>query len=450
MAEPRGGARDVALRALVAIEQGGSYANLARGGLDGLSAADRGLAVELIGGVTRRRATLDWYLGQLVSRPLAELTPPIRNGLRLGAYQLLFLTRVPARAAVDEAVKLARRYGHEGVAKLTNGVLRSLDRKRDALPLPSFADDPVAALEVGYSLPRWLAARWHAAYGAEAEALAAWSVAPPRLAVRVNTLRATVAQVRDAFASAGLAPELSAVAPEGLRVAIAADPAGWPGYADGWWYVQDEAAMLVARVVDPQPGETVIDVGAAPGGKTTHLAQLMGDRGTLIAVDRAPARLALLEENCSRLGVTIARPLAGDMRELTDLPSADRILLDAPCSGLGVLNRKPDLRWRQTPEAIAELAALQGALLDACAARLAPGGVLVYSTCTIGREENQDVIQAFLARHPDFTGEPLAPWLPAAWQADTEDHGATLQLLPSRHGVDGFFIARLRRGIMGA
>lgn len=440
-------ARELALRNLIAIEQGGSYANLARAGLETLSPADRALAVELVGGVTRRRGALDAYLGRLLTQPLAKLTPAVRNVLRMGAYQILFLARVPAAAAVDEAVKLARLHGHEGVAKLTNGVLRNLIRRRDELAPPSFGDDPVGALIQGASLPGWLAERWHAEFGAEAEALGAWSVAPPRLALRINTLRQSPAAVHEALDAAGIAYEVSIVAPEGIRLTTSLDPTTLPGWADGWWYVQDEAAMVVARVVDPQPGETVIDVGAAPGGKTTHLAALMGDRGEVLAVDRAPGRLKLLEENCRRLGVTIVRAVEADATDLGALPVADRVLLDVPCSGLGVLPRKPDLRWRQTPEGVAELAVLQGRLLDAAADHVRPGGVMVYSTCTIGRLENQDAVRAFLVRRPDFALDDLTPWLPAPWRPDVED-GGMIQLLPPRHHVDGFFIARLRRATM--
>lgn len=433
------GAREAALRALIAIEDGGSYANLGHPRVNG---PDRGLAQELIGGVTRRRQTLDWVLGRLLTRPLADLTAPIRNILRIGAYQLIFLDRVPARAAVDEAVKLARRYGHEGVAKLVNGVLRNLDRRRGELEPPGFEQDPMGALEFRYSLPHWLAERWLGAYGAESEALGAWSVTPPHLALRVNTLRADPATVLAALADAGVPAERSPVVPEGIRLKGSFDVAALPGYNEGWWYVQDEAAMLVARSLDPRAQETIIDVGAAPGGKTTHLAQLMGNTGTIWAIDQRGARLRLLEENLQRLGVTNVRPVERDASSLEGLPLADRILLDVPCSGLGVLPRKPDLRWRQGEAQGRELAVIQQGLLRAAATAVKPGGTLVYSTCTIGRAENQEVIQAFLAAHPGFRLGNLAPFMPEAWHDDIEARGM-FQLLPHRHGVDGFFIARL-------
>lgn len=438
-------ARETALQALLAIEEGGSYANLALGAAkQHLSPADRGLANELTQGVTRRRATLDWYLQKLLKDPLSKLTPPIRNILRLGAYQLLFLERVPASAAVDESVKLAHRYGHAGVAKLVNGVLRNLDRQKAELAPPAYEDAPVDALVSRYSLPRWLAERWHRDFGAASERLGAWSITPPALALRANTLKTTPAALEAALAEAGVAVTPSPVAPEGFRLQETVDVTSLPGYNEGWWYVQDEGAMLVSRCLAPQPGETVIDVGAAPGGKTTHLAQLMENQGEIYAVEARGGRLRLLEENCRRLGVTNVKAVERDALDLSELPDADRILLDVPCSGLGVLPRKPDVRWRQTPEAISGLVETQNALLDAAAGRLKPGGVIVYSTCTISPEENQGVIHAFLARHPEFRLGDLRPCLPSHWRAELESPGM-IQLLPFKHGVDGFFIAQLVR-----
>ncbi|MDB5096248.1 MAG: hypothetical protein JWM80_669 [Cyanobacteria bacterium RYN_339] len=425
---------------MLAIDEGGGYANLSR--VHDVEAADRALVHELVSGVTRRRGTLDWTLGRLLTRPLADLTAPIRNILRMGAYQLLFLDRVPARAAVDESVKLAHAYGHAGVAKLVNGVLRNLDRRRAELEPPAFAEAPQAALEARYSLPPWLASRWLAAYGGEAEQLGAWSVGTPRLSLRVNSLKAERDQVLAALAEAGVPAEPSPLAPEGIRLAGGFDVTALPGYNEGWWYVQDEAAMLVARCLDPKAGETVIDVGAAPGGKTTHLAQLMGDRGRILAVDQRGARLRLLEENLERLGVTCVESIEQDAVDLGGLPQADRILLDVPCSGLGVLPRKPDIRWRQSEAEIMGLAGIQRRLLDAAHDVLKPGGTMVYSTCTIGPTENQEVIMGFLAANPGYRLGSLAPFLPAAWAADIEQ-GGMIQLLPHRHGVDGFFIARL-------
>lgn len=436
-------AREAALRDLLAIEKDGRFANVAEAGV-GMTPAERGLYRELVLGVTRRRGTLDWVLGKLVSRPLDTLDAGLRNILRLGTYQLLYLDRVPDSAAVNEAVEQAKRHGHVGTAKMANAVLRNVIRRKPALEPPTFAADQLGALQHRYSLPAWLASRWLKDYGKDAEALAAWSLQVPGLALRVNTRRTTRDALLAALATAGVEATASDVVPEGIRVGATQDVTTLPGYMAGEFYVQDEAAMLVSRVVDPQPGETVIDVGAAPGGKTTHLAELMGDSGKLWAVEASDSRMGRLEANVRRLGPTIVHPHVADGRDTSAWPDADRILLDVPCSGLGVMPRKPDLRWRQTPETQAELVALQRELLAAAAKKVKPGGRLVYATCTVGRAENQDQVAWFLAEHPDFKAGELTPYIPAAWRADIEG-GSMIQLLPHRHGVDGFFIAVMNR-----
>ena len=439
-------ARRVALDVLTAVRESDAYANLLLPGRiarAGLNQADAALATELTYGTLRMQGYYDRVIARAAGRPVDRIDPPILDVLRLGAHQLL-TTRVAPHAAVNESVKLAHQYGHAGVAKLVNGVLRSLDRRKAELVPPTFEDAPVDALEARYSLPRWLAERWHRDFGAEAEGLGAWSIKAPHLALRANTLKVTPERLAAALTEAGVAFEPSPVAPEGFRLQGTVDVPALPGYNEGWWYVQDEGAMAVSRCLAPQPGEVVIDVGAAPGGKTTHLAQLMDNRGEIFAVDAHAGRLRRLEENAERLGVTIAHSTPQDASDLSALPKADRILLDVPCSGLGVLPRKPDVRWRQSPDAIAGLTAVQGQLLDEAAAQLKPGGTIVYSTCTISPEENQAVIRRFLSDHPEFRLGDLSPCLPEAWRPDLEENGM-IQMLPPRHGVDGFFIAQLVR-----
>lgn len=435
--------RAQALKILIDVEQRAAFANLALQGLSGISGRDRALITELVNGTVRRRRTLDHVLGAFVRTGLDKLTAPIRNNLRMGAYQLLYTSGIPDHAAIDEAVKLAHRYGHSGVAKLTNAVLRRVQREGKAVPMPDAAREPVAAIGARESLPDWLVGRWVEAFGVEAAAeLAAASNRPTPLALRTNTLKLD----RDALLSQLLAAELEAepspVVSEGIRFPHGVALSQIPAYNEGTWYVQGEAAMLASRVVDPQPGETVVDIGAAPGGKTTHLAALMNDEGRVLAVDPHEGRLALVAENAARLGEHIVTLCAQDGTAPIDA-QADRILVDAPCSGFGVLYRKSDLRWHQTPEQVDALPGEQGAILSNAAKALKPGGVMVYATCTINPAENEQVVATFLAAHPDFRPGDIRPYLPEAWQADAKD--GMIQLLPSKHGVEGFFIARLER-----
>jgi len=437
-------AREVALEVLLAVERDGAYANLA---LDAaltrhrLAPRDRALVTELVYGTLRRRNTLDWALAPHSRRPLSSLDAAVRNILRLGAYQLLYLEGIPARAACNESVETARRFGFTSAAGLVNAVLRHLQR---SLPLvfPDAREDPASHLALYHSHPRWLVAEWLETYGfEETAALLAAGNLPAPFTVRANTLKTTPAELARRLEAAGVPATPARFAPEGLYLEKAA-AAENPLFAAGWYFIQDEAAMLAARALAPSPGALVIDLCSAPGGKTTHLAALMGGGGQILAVDVHPHRLDLLAENCRRLGVANVRGHLADGRSLPGYHArADFVLVDAPCSGLGVLRRRPDLRWRKSPEDMAGLAVLQAELLDEAARCLRPGGVVVYSTCTIRRAENEAQVEGFLARHPAFQrGElPLPPALTAGSVT------GQVQLLPHRHRTDGFFIARLVR-----
>lgn len=433
--------RERALRLLIEVETRGAYANLALGGTRGTDPREAALLTELVNGTTRMRRALDFVLASFLREDLAHLKPAIRNNLRMGAYQLLYLDRVPAHAAVDEAVKLAHRHGHAGVARLTNAVLHRVAKDGRALSFPQ--GDPVEAIAVRQSLPDWIVRMWIDAYGLEtARALAEASNSPTPLALRVHLLRTTRDAMLSRLQEAGIQATPSPVVPEGIRLEGAPALSRLPGFSEGAWYVQGEAAMLTSRIVDPRPGETVADFGAAPGGKSTHLAALMEDQGRVLAIDPHENRLKLVEENARRLGLGSIVPCPQD--GTTALATrVDRALVDAPCSGLGVLYRKADLRWNQDPARVAALPAEQFTLLASAARAVKPGGVLVYATCTLRPAENQDVVARFLAEHPMFAPGRLAPFLPAPWRED-EDHGM-IQLMPHRHGVEGFFIARLER-----
>jgi 16S rRNA (cytosine967-C5)-methyltransferase len=436
-------ARFEALRILVRVEGDRAFADIAlEHALDraALEPRDAALCTEIVYGTLRWQRHLDWRLASHLHRPLARLDPWVRALLRLTAYQVLFLDRVPRWAAVDEAVSLAKLKSRTpGPAEFVNAVLRALTRAPSAPALPPH---PVEAAGVRWSYPDWIVARWLARYGpAEAEALMAAGNERPPIALRANRLRID----REALAARLRDEELAetrptALAPEGLVLEKGAVARLAP-FADGWCTVQDEASMLIARLLDPRPGETVADACAAPGTKATHLAELMDNRGRIVAFDPQAARLALVDRGAARLGITIIHSQVGGAAALAPRWAArcDRVLVDAPCSNLGVLRRNPEVKWRRTEEDLRRLQQKQRTILGAAAAMAKPGGRLVYATCSPEPEENEDVVVPFLETHGDWVLDP-----PAEFPVPADARGI-FRLFPHRHGTDAFTAVRLRR-----
>ncbi|MBF2097166.1 MAG: 16S rRNA (cytosine(967)-C(5))-methyltransferase [Gloeomargaritaceae cyanobacterium C42_A2020_066] len=399
-----------------------------------LSSADRGLATELVYGTLRQQRRLDRWIAAHSKRPAAL---PVQILLRLGVYQVQYLDQVPSFAAVDTTVELAKHQGLGKAAGFINALLRRAVTE---------SEQEAAGLTLGerYSLPDWLVNLWQTQVGtAETEALCQWLNRPAHLDLRVNRLRATVIQVQTSLATAGINTAPIMGLPNALRVTQAAGRVqDWPGFAEGWWLVQDGAAQVVGYVLNPQPGWRVIDVCAAPGGKSTHLAELMADQGEVWALDRSAGRLARVRENATRLGLTALRTRVGDGTSPQDWPGlADGVLVDAPCSGLGTLHRHPDGRWRQTPERIRELIPLQARLLARASTWVKPGGLLVYATCTLNPDENEAQIETFLAHQPHWQLAPVPSDNPVAALLGGQPQ---VTLWPQRQNLDGFFIARLR------
>lgn len=412
-----------------------------------LSAADRALATAITFGVLRHRERLDHALTPLLRRPLATLPPAIRTILRMGAYQILDLTRIPAAAATSEAVTLARRHGHVGTARLVNAVLRRLAAE-GAPPPPAASADPLGHLAVVHSHPRWLLARWAGRWGLEeAAALAAANTLPPPSVLRVNTLRTTRDAVVESLRARGMDAE-PGLLPEAVRVRGSLVER-LPLIERGLCSVQGEGAMVVAHAVGPKAGTMVIDACAAPGGKTTHLAALMGNAGRVLACDIHPRKLQTVVQRAEALGATCVETHLVDAREIGRRwpEQADAVLVDAPCSGLGTLRRRPEIKWRASEQALAGHAAAQQAILAGAAGAVGPGGALVYSVCSLEPEEGPQVVRAFLAASPAFALAPLPPAFPRALgTVAVEDPAAgEVHLFPHRHDTDGFYIARLER-----
>ncbi|HHP51544.1 MAG TPA: 16S rRNA (cytosine(967)-C(5))-methyltransferase RsmB [Moorella mulderi] len=449
--ESKVSAREIALQVIYRVMEEGAYANIA---LDEvlarhtLNKEDRALATELAYTTIKAWGTLDWAL-ELYSRyPLKNLPPRIRCILRLGAAQLMLIPRIPPWAAIYESVELAKKYGHRGTASLVNAVLRKLDRDKGRLLYPDPQEDPAGYLALKYFHPRWLVEKWLSLFGfQETEALCQANNQPAPMVIRVNILKTSVSQLIALLEKEGARAEPARYAPEGLVVEGLGPLQDSPSFQQGLFYVQDEGSQLVAHALKPRPGSVVIDACAAPGGKSTHMAQLMGDEGTILACDIHFHRLELIRENCIRLGVNSVQPLLMDARELgKHYPEkADYLLVDAPCSGQGILRRRPDVRWRKELATTQELAELQFSILMGAKGALKKGGFMVYSTCSLAPEENQGVIQRFLKASPEFSLVSLEglPNLPADLLEEARQ--GWVQYLPHRHGIDGFFIARLTK-----
>ena len=441
-------ARSIALDVLGEIERRGCFAGDALerrlGRAPRLAPRDRALARELVLGTLRWRGRIDHVLGGFLARPLEALPPPVRNALRVGAYQILFLDRIPDHAAVSEAVDLARALGRPGHARLVNAVLRNLIRRGGDQLLPDPADT-VPYLSVTRSFPQWMVRRWVGRLGREeAERLMDALNLRPALAVRVNTLRVSVEDYIENLRATGREARRHPLAPEVVEIPGRGDPEALPGFSHGWFYVQDPGAALVARLLGARPGERILDACAAPGGKTTHIAQLMRDRGAVTALESDPARLKLLEENLARLGVTCVTPCPGDAAAAHFETRFDRILIDAPCSGLGTLGRHPEAKWQKGEEDLARHRERQLRLLRHLSGFLEPGGRLVYAVCSLEPEEGEEVAEAFLRERPEFVLERRPPHVGPEVQALFDDRGF-FRAWPHRHRTDGFFAASFVR-----
>ena len=435
-----GDARRAALTALERCRRGGAWSDAVLSSVledEGLDARDRALAAALCYGVMQNRSYLDWRIAAVSSLPLRKIEPKVLDILRVSAYQLLFLDRIPASAAVNEGVKLTRALGFARAAGFANAVLRRLT----AAPEPALPADTAERLSVRLSHPRWLVDALLGRLGeTETQALLRCDNAPAPAALQVNTLRTDTDSLREKLRAQGLETEKHPFLPDCLMADTVGDLAALPAFRDGLFYIQDAAARLAVLAAAPRRGQKILDACAAPGGKSFAAAIAAGE-ADITACDLHENKLKRIRESAARLGLErrIAT-LACDAREnRPDWNGAfDLVIADVPCSGLGVIRKKPDIRWKD-PAGFADLPEIQTAILKNTARYVRVGGTLLYSTCTIRREENEDVVRAFLAETPGYAAEGFA--LPGRLDAPE----GQLQLWPQRHGTDGFFMAKLRR-----
>ncbi|MGG0915819.1 16S rRNA (cytosine(967)-C(5))-methyltransferase RsmB [Bacillus velezensis] len=439
--------RELALEALEKLEQNQAYSNLLLTSViktNTLSDQDRGLLTELVYGTLQNKIALDYMLKPFIRKP-NKVKPWVIQLLRLSTYQMEYLEKIPDRAAIHEAVEIAKKRGHKGIASFVNGILRSLQREG----APSFAEieDPVLRLSTETSHPEWLVKEWVEAYGFEAaEKICRIHLIPPKQTLRVNHIKSDRETVLNEMEKAGLEAEAGDLSPDAIKL-LKGNIANTAFFQNGRVSIQDESSMLVARALDPKPGETVLDACAAPGGKSAHIAELMENEGSLTSLDLHRHKVKLIKEGAERLGLTIIDAQTMDARKAGEAFGAerfDRILVDAPCSGFGVIRRKPDMKYTKTPEDSRRLSEIQLGILREIAPLVKKGGTLVYSTCTMDRTENEEVMHAFIQEHPEFEPDlSLEKRLPEKARPFVQD--GSLQILPHYFGTDGFFISSMRK-----
>lgn len=408
-----------------------------------LTPQERRFATELVYGTVKAVGTIDWILGHYMKRSVEKTDPVALNILRLGMYQLRFLDKVPDSAAVDESVKLGHKFGHGGIAGFVNAVLRSYLREPQKSSFPDPEKNQALFLALTLCHPKWLVERWVNQFGIEAaKAMCIFDNEHPPLVLRTNTMRISRDELLEKLRATGAEAEISKWTPEGIVCSKLAETDPLELLKQGLCQAQDESSMMVAHILAPKSGDFVIDACAAPGGKTTHIATLMNNKGRIVAADVHAHKMSLIRENANRLGLRCITTVCKDAATLPEdfAGKADRVLVDAPCSGLGVLRRRPDARWRKQ-DGLSAFPPLQQTILRGAAQCVKQGGVLVYSTCTTEPAENEKMVEWFLNTQPDFYLDNAGHYCPVPRDEPM------LTLLPYRDKVDGFFIARLiRRG----
>lgn len=437
--------RELALELLETVEKNQSYSNLLLNSAiekNSLSGRDAALLTEITYGTIQRKMTLDYYLAPFLKKKLDSW---VRQLLRLSVYQMVYLDKVPERAVIHEAVEIAKKRGHKGISGLVNGVLRSIQRE-GLLSLDEVKDE-AERISIETSHPLWLVKRWISQFGKErTREMCERNLVAPTQTIRINQAKSTRAEVISMLEEEGFEAKASEVIPEAVHI-LKGNIAQSQVFKDGLATIQDESSMIVAHALELEAGQKVLDACAAPGGKTTHIAEKLEGTGTVSALDLHEHKVKLIEQNANRLGLYNIETRAEDSRKANGLfpkESFDRILVDAPCSGLGVLRRKPDIKYAKKEEDLQSLQQVQLSILEAVAPLLKEGGILIYSTCTVDEEENKGTVEQFLHAHPDFEPEALKK-LPPAIQSLTKQ--GMLQVFPQDFNGDGFFISKFRKKV---
>ncbi len=439
--------REQIVMLLMAMEKDASYIQLVlKEELDKIDPKDRGFANEVVYGTTKYRLKLDHIINQFSKTPVKKMKPLIRQLMRMSVYQLLWLDKVPDSAVINEAVKIIHKRKMSNLSGFVNGVLRNIARNKEGIVYPDRSKQPIAYLSLYYSVPEWIVEKWVQAYGeAHTEAMLVAFNERAQVCIRHNTYLIDEAVFLEHLEEEGISCIKKGIIKEAYLVAGTGNIGKSPSFNRGEWSVQDESAMLVAHVVDPQKGECILDMCSAPGGKTTHLATLMGYEGEIIATDVHAHKLDIIRKNAERLEIDCIEAVLqdGTQKRLDWCEKFDRILLDAPCSGLGIIKRKPDIRYSKTPEDLQAIVALQRQLIHNAYDYLKPGGVLVYSTCTLNEAENQGMV-AYAKEQLHLIPSSIESYLPTCLKSEQKDN-ASIEIFPQVAHSDGFFIARFEK-----
>ncbi|MGV2941057.1 16S rRNA (cytosine(967)-C(5))-methyltransferase RsmB [Mesobacillus sp. LC4] len=441
--------RDTALQLLETIEKNQAYSNLLLNNAiekNEINPIDVGLLTELVYGTLQRKMTIDFYLKPFIEKN-KKLQSWVVNLLRMTLYQMVYLDKIPERAAIYEAVEIAKRRGHKGIASLVNGVLRSI--QRNGLPSLDAIADPAERISIETSHPLWLVRRWVNQFGLEkTREMCEVNLTAPLQTGRVNLTRISRDECLDLLDEEGFEVEPSPILPEAIKC-LRGNLASSKAFKYGLLTIQDESSMLVAHALGIKEEEVILDACAAPGGKTTHIAEKLANSGKVISLDLHEHKVKLISENAERLGLKNIEAQKMDSRQAAaqfEKESIDRVLLDAPCSGLGVMRRKPDMKYTKQEQDLSQLQTIQLSLLESVAPLLKAGGTLVYSTCTVDTAENQEVVQEFLRAHPEFEGDTtFSERMPETIKPLID--GFDVQILPQDFGSDGFYIACLRKKV---
>lgn len=436
--------REIALKILLDVHLKGAFSNYSINKyLKGNeNKRDENLIREIVYGVIENLTYLDYIISKLSNRKIEKIDPKILDILRIGVYQMAFMDKIPHRAAVNESVNLAKKYGHKGLVGFTNGLLRNFSRNKEEI-MKIDAKDKLDYLSIKYSHPKWMVKRWLNEFSYDfTESLLIHNNSKPKLNIRVNTLKTNREELKNILLNYGYTVSETQYASDGLIVEEPVRITETEEFIKGYFTIQDESSMLVSQILSPRKNSLVIDLCSAPGGKSTHIGQIMKNKGRIISCDIYDHKLNLVKENADRLGITIIETKKQDALELNEdfIEKADYLVVDAPCSGLGIIRRRPEIKWNRKEKDIEELANMQKNILINAGKYLKPGGVMVYSTCTIEREENIGVIEEFLKENKNFALEGFNHHFSS--NIDNAEKGY-IQLFPNIQGTDGFFVARL-------